>query len=67
MLKQSTYLTVSNATVDCPRGMFRCDGSLCLPLLQYCNNHVDCYDGTDELNCKSNGSRVYQVYRNFSF
>lgn len=54
----------TNLTVECPRGSFRCDGSMCLPLRLYCNNATDCYDGTDELNCSSD-KRVYQVSRIF--
>ena len=55
----------TNLTVECPRGSFRCDGSMCLPLRLYCNNATDCYDGTDELNCASD-KRVYQVSRIFA-
>ena len=54
----------TNLTVECPRGSFRCDGSMCLPLRLFCNNITDCYDGTDESNC-SLEKRVYQVSRIF--
>lgn len=53
-----------NLTVECPRGSFRCDGSMCLPLRLYCNNFTDCYDGSDESNCSAD-KRVYQVSRIF--
>lgn len=48
--------------MECPKGSFRCDGSMCFPLRLYCNNVTDCYDGTDESNC-SPDKRVYQVSR----
>ena len=41
--------------------MFGCDGSVCLALRFFCDDHTDCYDGTDETNCHADGSRIYQV------
>jgi len=39
------------ATPSCGGGLFPCDGSRCIPASKRCNQHKDCYDGTDEEYC----------------
>ena len=57
-----TNSSSTSTTIECPKGSFRCDGSMCLPLRLYCNNQTDCYDNSDESNC-SPDKRVYQVIK----
>lgn len=50
------------ATVSpsCQSGKFSCDsGAKCLPPHKRCNNHYDCIDMTDEMNCKSGDGCVH--------
>lgn len=55
------FLTGNSSAVSCPPGRFHCDEIQCLPLNLICNNHTDCYDGSDELDCHLNRTIVYQV------
>lgn len=49
-IKKKTYC-VAPGTPSCGVGLFPCDGSRCIPASRRCNQHKDCYDGTDEENC----------------
>lgn len=48
-LKKTNYL--APGTPSCGVGLFPCDGSRCIPASKRCNQHKDCYDGTDEEYC----------------
>jgi len=36
---------------DCPHDTFACDERICMSNLKMCDGHLDCLDGTDELDC----------------
>lgn len=41
----------------CGLGLARCSDGACIPSSYFCNNRIDCADGSDELNCRRTGSR----------
>lgn len=45
------FFFLAPATPSCGGGLFPCDGSRCIPASKRCNQHKDCYDGTDEEYC----------------
>lgn len=48
----------SNVTVECSAKEFRChDKQQCIPKENYCNEEVDCRDGSDEAFCKDSWYR----------
>jgi len=49
------------STTSCTLGYFQCDVNECFPLAKMCDNHQDCYDGSDESNCNNSTTKVYQV------
>lgn len=61
------------ATPSCGIGLFPCDGSRCIPASQQCNQHKDCYDGSDEEYCDTMNNTLsiqvsFYIYRNnFSY
>jgi len=49
------------STTSCPPGYFQCDLNECFPLAKKCDQHQDCYDGSDESSCDNTTAKVYQV------
>ncbi|KAL0902738.1 hypothetical protein ABMA27_000545 [Loxostege sticticalis] len=44
--------STTRGPISCPPGEFSCDETRCVSYDKRCDNRPDCYDGTDEQNCR---------------
>lgn len=49
---------VSSSSSGCPSGERACLSGHCLPVSSFCNRHIECPDGDDELHC----TRTFIIY-----
>ncbi|XP_063993162.1 uncharacterized protein LOC135170911 isoform X1 [Diachasmimorpha longicaudata] len=45
---------------DCLEGEWTCSNSLCIPTVKRCDGHMNCYDHSDEYNCKCDPQTHFQ-------
>lgn len=44
----------------CPDEYFQCANRLCITDISVCDGHIDCFDGSDELNCHICGNDAFR-------
>ena len=55
----SSILLICEASGECSHGQWECGSGDCIVRENVCNSKVDCVDGSDELNCKTESCDVF--------